>query len=1001
MKHRRSLTLMQIVFVLSVTTVYAQTQPCFSSPSDNIIPTGSGTTSVTVANLNSDEHPDIVSVNNESGTVTLLTGNGDRSFAPAETVREIAKAYVVLSEDFNSDNKADLAVLTTDGKLSLLMGDGTAHFSQGQTHSVFPGSATDLVMKAADFNADDKPDIIIGTYNYLAVLYGDGAGEFGTPVKPTPQNGAVSIACADFTGDEITDVAYSYLGKLHILVSNGVNGFSDQTLSNNSETFLVNGDFNNDGHQDIVFPRLGKLLLGNGTGAFPTAFDVDPVKGFGSILAAKLNDDDLLDVAIINNGGVVSVHYATSGTSFANHINYLVGTYPADVVANDLDGDGHIDLILAERKVIGGVSVLYNEGNSFSTSEAYHDRGLHTEVVVGDFNNDDRPDVVASNFTEKTVTVLIQEATGKFQVQIPSDLERKDGELIPGDFNGDGNLDISVGDPFTGDLILHYGDGAGGFDLGPKYAFGIRRITGADFNNDGKPDVAATLTGSTKAAVFIGDGAGGFTRTDYEVGSSRVFIDPGDFNGDGILDIAVIGQTESKVIVLPGAGDGTFGARIDMPIGFTSQSFFHPVDLNRDGKTDFVSLVYLGGIRTWINSGDKFVAAGVVNLVEQLDAVTHGDFNGDQIPDLAIGSQLNHTSVYTGTGDGKLNPPIKFATGGSVALATVDLDNDGADDLIVPQFSGEMIVILRNTTARIVSTGSIINCGDAINLTANPDGHKYEWSGPEGTSTTRTVNASTRGKYTVTVSNASGQCKSTNSVVIDGKPAPPVAVVTNPTCELSTGTIKIEIQVNNDIFSFDNGASFQPGNAKSGLSSGQHVVVIQNSDGCNSVAKPFTVAPQPPTPGKPTITPTIHSGQTTLTSTAGHSYIWKRNELVISNANQQTYNAMENGVYSVVIVSEHGCHSESSAPYDVVILGDIADGAIGCYPVPARTHLYLQTSGSLSESRMYSSDGRDVRLTPTRAGDFLVYEVSNLSTGVYLLTFMIDGVTKTFRWVKE
>lgn len=81
-----------------------------------------------------------------------------------------------------------------------------------------------------------------------------------------------------------------------------------------------------------------------------------------------------------------------------------------------------------------------------------------------------------------------------------------------------------------------------------------------------------------------------------------------------------------------------------------------------------------------------------------------------------------------------------------------------------------------------------------------------------------------------------GCSKNGNYAVLTVKSAPntPVVSITQPTCSSSTGTITVTVQNASDTYSFDNGATFQASNVKSGLVAGSYNVIIKNSNGCNS-----------------------------------------------------------------------------------------------------------------------------------------------------------------------
>jgi hypothetical protein len=173
-------------------------------------------------------------------------------------------------------------------------------------------------------------------------------------------------------------------------------------------------------------------------------------------------------------------------------------------------------------------------------------------VAIGDFNGDGKLDLVVANNTDVTAAILLGNGDGTFQGPVPFPTATRANSVVVGDFNADGKLDLAVGTSNKQVSIL-LGNGDGTFQNHKEYAIGANAVivATADLNSDGKLDLISANFNDNTVSTLIGNGDGTFKGESVfptNAGPSGVAI--GDFNGNGKLDIAVAAVTANMVSVL-------------------------------------------------------------------------------------------------------------------------------------------------------------------------------------------------------------------------------------------------------------------------------------------------------------------------------------------------------------------------------------------------------------------------------------------------------------------
>jgi hypothetical protein len=311
-----------------------------------------------------------------------------------------------------------------------------------------------------DFNRDGKLDIATAPYlvsSQIAVMLGNGDGTFGKPTYYAVGQQPFSIATADLNNDGNPDlvVANSLATTVSILLGNPDGAFQVfGTASLNSEpSFVSVGDFNADNIPDLVVadsPYV-TVLLGKGDGTFGSPLDVNLSPQFPDAIATgDFNHDGRLDISVCSffgSAGEINVLLGRGDGTFQPPITYQLGLTPDSIMSADLNGDGNLDLLIADG-VGSGLYVMLGRGDgTFGTAVGYS-VDFPNAVAIADVNGDGNVDVVAASnlLVSGAASVLLGNGDGTLRSPINYSTGKGSAAVAVGDLNGDHKQDITIAD---------------------------------------------------------------------------------------------------------------------------------------------------------------------------------------------------------------------------------------------------------------------------------------------------------------------------------------------------------------------------------------------------------------------------------------------------------------------------------------------------------------------------------------------------------------------------
>ncbi|WP_263359897.1 FG-GAP-like repeat-containing protein [Acidicapsa ligni] len=413
-----------------------------------------------------------------TGTASFLdTGNGNAVLATANfgagtpglnwlnllTPIVGSEPEAVAVGDFNGDGIPDLATCDFGGTtVTILLGKGDGTFSVTANRLTVPSPG---YIVAADFNGDGKLDLAVTSYSNattLSIFLGNGDSTFkAVATGPAVVPYAAAVTVADFNGDGIPDMAVStpLSGIISILLGKGDGTFSSTQITLSSMGCfpgIASGDFNGDNKADLVLTNDCeynngdpiRILLGNGDGTFLAGPTPQTGIAASSVVVADFNGDGRLDLAIANSDGNALSIFLNNGSAAFTETDFDP-SFPEQVSSlafGDFNGDGIADLALPNA-YNNTVTIYQGNGDGTFTPSAVTPAtgNIPVGITVEDFNGDGEADIVVVNSFDDTVSVLLSQPTETATATATGVVIATTGEhLVDASYPGDENYNPSV-----------------------------------------------------------------------------------------------------------------------------------------------------------------------------------------------------------------------------------------------------------------------------------------------------------------------------------------------------------------------------------------------------------------------------------------------------------------------------------------------------------------------------------------------------------------------------
>jgi len=338
--------------------------------------------------------------------------------------------------DFNGDGKPDLAVAAFfNGKIAVLLSRGDGTFEPASYYTVGSNETTSSIA-SAPLGKDGVLDLVVtnSLNSEVQVLLGKGDGTFKPAVAyNTPDYPAV-VKLGDFNGDHNLDLVTvnqsGFCPCISVLLGNGDGTFQEPPIITMPPVAAIAvgiGDFNRDGKLDLVtvgqFGAASQagILLGNGDGTFTPGESYVIGASPQSVAVADLNGDGNLDLAIADAlAGSIDILLGNGDGTFRQGAIIPTLPFPGAIQEGDLNGDGKVDLAVATGFNTTVVSVFLGNGDgTFRQAEDFPVTGVVVAMAFDDFNGDHRNDIVAANYSGNKVVTLLNTGVVDFSPTTP------------------------------------------------------------------------------------------------------------------------------------------------------------------------------------------------------------------------------------------------------------------------------------------------------------------------------------------------------------------------------------------------------------------------------------------------------------------------------------------------------------------------------------------------------------------------------------------------------
>jgi len=436
----------------------------------------------------------------------------------------------------------------------------------------------------------------------------------------------------------------------------------------------------------------GVFVSGTVSGTIAGSFSLSSPNTAVFTPSEEFSDGEKISVTVTNNVRATNGASIATPVQWAFYVQPFVGSYeftepqiynlrsgsePSSIKAVDLTNNQLPDL------------VVVNSNNSLVTILENRTRTSNDFSVVNEIETgiESQNQIIDGEIAQSSVNLPINSG------------------IASADLNRNGNTDIIIAATLTNQLIILRNNQANASNLTLEFIDTGERpvdVIVGDFNKNGAMDLAVASAGSDRIFIHFNNGNGTFSSPQtFNVGLAPTSIAAEDVNGNGFLDIIVMASGENRIEGLINNGSGSFSrSTLINNLDFTP-SFMVTGNLAQNtGSTNYPDIVLGSTDDTTIflfeNNGSTINLSNSWSLgnLSRVLASTAADLNSNGFLDLI-------NSHYT---SGRLviheQPNVQFTTVDNFSTplgsAAADLNLGGSMDIAVTSSTASQVRIYFN-----------------------------------------------------------------------------------------------------------------------------------------------------------------------------------------------------------------------------------------------------------------------------------------------------------------